>query len=211
MPLHKIPESVLVVIHTPELRVLVLERADHPGYWQSVTGSKDAADEPLAQTCRREVLEETGIDIAGYPLRDWNHVNRYEIFMHWRHRYAQGVTHNTEHVFSVEVPEPVAVTVAPREHLGFAWLPWQEAAERCFSWSNVTAIRELPARTGRGSGPAEARGHGGRAVAAADPAGATPPLIAREVDADREPHHHAEHDGTHRAERTPGKRGGEAT
>ena len=35
----KIPESVLVVIHTPALEVLLIERADKPGYWQSVTGS----------------------------------------------------------------------------------------------------------------------------------------------------------------------------
>ena len=99
----KIPESVLVVIHTPELQVLLLERADHPGFWQSVTGSKDRADEPLELTCRREVLEETGLDARaeGFRLQDWALENRYEIYPHWRHRYAPGVTHNTEHVFGL--------------------------------------------------------------------------------------------------------------
>ena len=60
----KIPESVLVVIHTPALEVLLIERADKPGYWQSVTGSKDTPDEPLVTTCVREVAEETGIAIG---------------------------------------------------------------------------------------------------------------------------------------------------
>lgn len=144
----KIPESVLVVIHTADLRVLLLERADHPGFWQSVTGSRDAVDEPLAQTCRREVLEETGIDAASHHLLDWGLINRYEIFAHWRWRYPEGVTHNTEHVFGLRLAHPVEVRIAPREHLAHAWLPWREAAERCFSWSNAEAIRQLPLRAG---------------------------------------------------------------
>ncbi len=142
----KIPESVLVVIHTTDLRVLLLERADHPGFWQSVTGSKDLDDEPLSVTCAREVLEETGLDSARYELTDWAQTNRYEIYPHWRHRYPEGITHNTEHVFSLQVPDALAVTLAPREHLQYVWLPWEEAAERCFSRSNVLAIRELPER-----------------------------------------------------------------
>jgi len=146
----KIPESVLVVIHTPDLRVLLLERADHPGFWQSVTGSKDSLDEDLALTCGREVLEETGLDVAAHQLTDWALTNRYEIYPHWRHRYPDGVTHNTEHVFGLCVASPVPVTIAPREHLAYAWLPWEEAAGRCFSWSNAQAIRELPQRIRRG-------------------------------------------------------------
>ena len=142
----KIPVSVLVVIHTPDLRVLLLERADHPGFWQSVTGSVDSADEPLAETCRREVLEETGIDAGRHQLCDWQLQNRYEIYPTWRHRYPEGVTHNTEHVFGLQVPRPLPVRLAPREHLSFVWLPWEQAAERCFSLSNVEAIRALPAR-----------------------------------------------------------------
>lgn len=141
---HKIPESVLVVIHTPALEVLLIERADRPGYWQSVTGSLDAPDEPLEQTCRREVHEETGIDAAAGTLRDWGLANVYEIYPVWRHRYAPGVTHNTEHVFGLTLPARLPVTLNPREHLAHAWLPWREAAERCFSPSNAEAILQLP-------------------------------------------------------------------
>jgi dATP pyrophosphohydrolase len=142
----KIPESVLVVIHTSDLQVLLLERADRPGFWQSVTGSKDTPHEPLVQTCRREVMEETGLDTADYQLVDLNLVNQFEIFAHWRHRYADGVTHNTEHVFSLELPAPLPVIIAPREHLAYQWLPWEQAAARCFSWTNVKAIEEVARR-----------------------------------------------------------------
>lgn len=142
----KIPESVLVVVHTPDLQVLLLERADHPGFWQSVTGSRNALEEPLEETCRREVLEETGIDADRYGLTDWRMTNRYEIYPHWRHRYAPGVTHNTEHVFGLCVPVPLPPTLSPREHLQWRWLPWREAAEQCFSHTNVEAVRALPQR-----------------------------------------------------------------
>ena len=146
---HKIPESVLVVIHTAALDVLLIERADRPGFWQSVTGSKDRADEPLVETAVREVEEETGIVVGSDAvplanLRDWGLSNVYEIYPVWRHRYAPGVTHNTEHVFGLRVPEGMAVRLAPREHLRHAWLPWREAADRCFSPSNAEAILQLP-------------------------------------------------------------------
>jgi len=149
MPAHKIPESVLVVIHTPALDVLLIERADKPGYWQSVTGSKDTFDEPLVETCVREVGEETGIVIGSgavplAALRDWQLVNLYEIYPVWRHRYAPGVTHNTEHVFGLAVPPGTPVTLNPREHLRYEWLPWREAADRCFSPSNAEAVLQLP-------------------------------------------------------------------
>ena len=145
----KIPESVLVVIHTIDLEVLLIERADQPGFWQSVTGSKDALDEPSALTARREVAEETGIVIgsAAVPLshlRDWGMANVYEIYPVWRHRYATGVTHNTEQVFGLRVPRDIGVTLAPREHTRSAWLPWREAADRCFSPSNAEAVLQLP-------------------------------------------------------------------
>lgn len=142
---YKIPRSVLVVIHTPDLQVLLLERADHPGYWQSVTGSQDAG-ETLQETAVRELHEETGLDARQYRLTDWAVENCYEIFPEWRWRYAPGVTHNTEHVFGLLVPEPVAVRIASREHLSSRWLPWEPAAQACFSWSNAQAIRALPTR-----------------------------------------------------------------
>ena len=139
----KIPISVLVVIYTPALDALLLERADHPGYWQSVTGSQNPA-ETLAETAVREVHEETGLDACAYPLTDWHLYNEYEIFPEWRWRYAPGVTHNTEHVFGLKLPARIDVGIAPREHLRYVWLPWEDAAQRCFSWSNAAAIRKLP-------------------------------------------------------------------
>ena len=143
---HKIPESVLVVIHTADLDVLLIERADRPGFWQSVTGSLDAVDEPLLDTARRELFEETGIVADGVDivLHDWHLSNVYEIYPVWRHRYAPGVTHNTEHVFSVCVPRDIPIVLAPREHLQYAWLPLLAAADRCFSSSNAEAIQLLP-------------------------------------------------------------------
>jgi dATP pyrophosphohydrolase len=149
----KIPESVLVVIYAANMEVLLIERADMRGFWQSVTGSKDSPDEPLALTAAREVLEETGIVIAekGRPgavspesLSDWQLSNVYEIYPMWRHRYAEGVTQNTEHVFGLVVPRDVPITLAPAEHVDYCWLPWREAADRCFSPSNAEAILQLP-------------------------------------------------------------------
>ena len=145
---YKTPVSVLVVIYTPDLQVLLLERADHPGYWQSVTGSCDPG-ENLRQTALREVAEETGLDAGAFSLCDWQTHNVFEIYPEWRHRYAPGVTHNTEHVFGLEVPQPLTVRLAPREHLDFVWMPWQEAAQKVFSWTNVAAIEKLPEMTAR--------------------------------------------------------------
>lgn len=146
MPTFKVPESVLVVIHTPDLQVLLIERADPPGFWQSVTGSKDDVDDSWEATAVREVAEETGIDAhaEGCVLRDWGLENVYEIYPRWRHRYAPGVTHNRERVFGLTVPAGTPVRLAPREHRALRWLPWQAAAEACFSPSNAEAILHLP-------------------------------------------------------------------
>lgn len=143
MTRYKQPVSVLVVIYTPRLEVLLLERADHPGYWQSVTGSREQG-ETQAETALREVREEAGLDAARYLLADWQSQNVYEIYPHWRYRYPPGITHNTEHVFGLELPGIVPVQLAPREHLNFQWLAWQDAAEAVFSPSNRAAILQLP-------------------------------------------------------------------
>ena len=142
---YKTPISVLVVVRTPELDVLLLERADRPGFWQSVTGSQDEG-EALRATAVRELIEETGLDAARFELTDWHTQNRYEIYRRWRSRYAPGVTHNTEHVFGLRVPGQLEIELQPREHLHYEWLAWREAAEKVFSWSNAQAIRELPLR-----------------------------------------------------------------
>ena len=145
--MYKQPVSVLVVIHTPALEVLLLERADYPDHWQSVTGSRDADEASLRDTAVREVREETGLDATQYALIDWHQQNEYEIYARWRHRYAPGTTRNTEHVFGLELPEPLAVQLSPREHLNYQWLPWREAADKVFSPSNREAILQLPERT----------------------------------------------------------------
>lgn len=145
----KIPESVLVIIHTPVLDVLLLERADHPGFWQSVTGSLESPNEELSATCAREVAEETGLVAAAGRFADWNLAHRYAIYPEWRHRYAPGVTHNTEHVFGLCVDERYTPLLAPSEHRASRWLPWRDAADACFSWTNAAAIRELPQRARR--------------------------------------------------------------
>lgn len=138
----KKPVSVLVVIHDPALNVLLLERAAHPGYWQSVTGSQED-NESLQDTAAREVAEETGIRCTSAQLTEWRITNRFEIFAEWRDRYPDGVTYNIEHVFSLCVPAGMAITPAPGEHRAILWLPWRDAAAACFSWTNRDAILML--------------------------------------------------------------------
>lgn len=143
---YKIPQSVLVVIYTPALDVLLIERADAPGFWQSVTGAKDWVDEPWADTAAREVMEETGIDASApaHYLTDWGLENVYSIYPQWRHRYAPGVVQNTERVFGLCVPLGTPVRLSPREHTAYQWLPWQQAADACFSPSNAEAVLHVP-------------------------------------------------------------------
>ena len=140
---------MLVVIHTPALDVLLINRADAPNYWQSVTGAKDREDESFEETAVREVLEETGIacgpgTVLHGALSDWGLENVYDIYPRWLHRYAPGVTRNTEHVFGLQVPAGTPVVLSPREHTGHRWLPWRAAADACFSPSNAEAILLLP-------------------------------------------------------------------
>lgn len=151
----KIPVSVLVVVHTRALEVLLLERASRPGFWQSVTGSLERPDEPLEDAAMRELREETGIDAPRSRLERWNVTYTFEIYPHWRHRFAPGTTHNAEHAFSIELPARVRVTLAPQEHTASQWLPWPEAASKCFSWSNRDAIRMLAARSPGPVAPSE--------------------------------------------------------
>lgn len=139
---YKIPVSSLVLIHTPDLKVLIMERADKPGLWQSVTGSIEQNETPY-QAAIREVQEETGLDALNYDFKDWHASNVYEIYPHWRHRYAPGVIENREYLFGLTLPSCLPVTLAPREHVRYEWVDWREAAKRVFSWTNVDAIKRL--------------------------------------------------------------------
>ncbi|MDA0237896.1 MAG: dihydroneopterin triphosphate diphosphatase [Proteobacteria bacterium] len=139
---YKIPVSVLVVVYTEDLEILLLERADRDGFWQSVTGSSEL-NESLHQTAVRELYEETGINASEFPLADWKIFNEFEIFKHWRGRYAPGVTHNMEHVFGVRVPERVSIKISQREHTQFGWFQIEDAIGRVFSWTNADALRFL--------------------------------------------------------------------
>ena len=149
MKSYKQPISALIVIYTTALDVLLLERADFPGYWQSVTGSRDG-DESLLETAIREVEEETGLDAMQYVLTDWQLQNVYDIYPKWRYRYPPGITHNTEHVFGLQLTRQVAVKLSPREHLSYQWLPWNVAADKVFSPSNRAAILQIPERIQHG-------------------------------------------------------------
>jgi dATP pyrophosphohydrolase len=138
----KTPISALVLIHTPDLQVLIMERADKAGFWQSVTGSIEGDETPL-QASIREVFEETGLDATKYNLQDWQASNVYEIYPHWRYRYAPGVIENTEHLFGLELPSALPIKLAPDEHVRYEWVDWREAATRVFSWTNVDALKRL--------------------------------------------------------------------
>ncbi len=137
----KQPVSVLVVLHDGNGNILLIERADRAGFWQSVTGSIEAG-ETLAQTALREVQEETGIALSKGQLHDWQQSRQYEIYPHWRHRYPPGITRNTEHVFSARIAPDTAIRLS-KEHTAFCWLERTDAAEKVFSPSNRQAILEL--------------------------------------------------------------------
>jgi dihydroneopterin triphosphate diphosphatase len=145
MKKYKTPISSLVLIHTPDLQVLLLERADKAGFWQSVTGSLEDQETPR-QAAIREVFEETGLDATEFDLQDWQSSNVYEIYPHWRYRYAEGITENTEHLFGLELPKKLPIKLAPDEHVRYEWVDWREAATRVFSWTNIDALKRLGER-----------------------------------------------------------------
>ncbi|MBI0133179.1 MULTISPECIES: dihydroneopterin triphosphate diphosphatase [Snodgrassella] len=138
---YKQPVSVLVVIYDNNRQILLLERADKPDFWQSVTGSLEPG-ETIEQTAKRELAEETGI--YSNDILNWQQSTIYEIYPHWRHRYAPGITHNTEHIFSLCIAAETPILLSPREHIDYIWCSPEQAAEKVFSPSNRSAILQLP-------------------------------------------------------------------
>lgn len=136
------PESVLVIVHTPALECLLLERVDPPGFWQSVTGTLHW-DETPADAARREVLEETGLEPVG--LRDTGVERRFAILPAWRARYAPDVEQNLEHLWYLELPETRPVTIDPAEHACYRWLPIERAIATVSSWTNREGLERLAA------------------------------------------------------------------
>lgn len=141
---YKQAESVLIVIHVRCEHILLMERADHPGWWQSVTGSLEQGESPL-QTALRELAEETGLSVVSGQLHDWHLTNRYAIYPEFLYRYPPGTTHNIEHVFSLGLSQQVPISLSPKEHLRYEWVTYSQAATRCFSPSNQSAIQHLGA------------------------------------------------------------------
>lgn len=139
---YKIPVSILVIIYTKDMEILLLHRKDKKNFWQSVTGSIEEGESPV-NAAKRELLEETGIDHQEFLLLDWKLSQQYEIFPHWRYRYEPNVTHNIEHVFSVELPEKIIVNLEPSEHKEYKWVPLHDAIKEVFSGTNADALKKL--------------------------------------------------------------------
>lgn len=137
VPAFKRPESVLVVVYSRAGEVLLLERRQPAGWWQSVTGSLEAGEMPW-EAAVRELREETGLDADG--LLDLGVNQRFTIAPAWQDRFAPGVTENLEHAFALRLAEQVPIALDPAEHLRYEWLPLAAAGERASSHTNRAAI-----------------------------------------------------------------------
>ncbi len=138
----KRPISSLVLIYTEGFKVLLMERADRKDFWQSITGSLEDNETPR-EAATREVFEETGINTQQFTLEDWQLFHDYEIYDHWRYRYAPDITHNTEHIFALKVPSSTPIQLSADEHIRYLWVDWKDAMDKVFSWTNKEAIKKL--------------------------------------------------------------------
>ena len=139
---YKNNQSVLVVIYAESTRrVLMLQRRDDPDFWQSVTGSLEA-DETPNETAIRELWEEVRLKIAvnSTALLDCNESIEFEIFPHFRYKYAPNVTHCREHWFLLAVEQEFTPELT--EHLAFQWVSPTRAIQMTKSPNNAEAIRK---------------------------------------------------------------------
>ena len=143
----KRPESVLVVVYTAAGEILLLERHEPAGWWQSVTGSLEPGEAPH-QAAVRELAEETGLAADGLVDLEMSH--RFTIAPAWRHKFAPGVTENLEHAFALELPGPADIRLDSAEHRGYAWLSRAAALAQASSWSNRAALEKVVGRAASG-------------------------------------------------------------
>ena len=136
---YKRPESVLVVVYTTRGDVLMLRRRHPADFWQSVTGSLEQGETP-ADAARRELREETGLDMA---VTDCQRSHEFEILPAWRNRFAPGTQSNREHVFVACCPERPDVKIDLQEHTAYRWLPRARAAKLASSATNRDAILDF--------------------------------------------------------------------
>ena len=135
------PESVLVVVHTVSGDVLLLKRTIPFEFWQSVTGSLAAAEEPI-DAASRELLEESGLTDEG--VLTFTGVSRqFAIDPRWRDRFPPGTVENVEYEYRYRLPGTIDIRLCDDEHSEFCWLPVEEAIERVWSWTNQQALESL--------------------------------------------------------------------
>jgi len=134
----KRPESVLVVVYTTAGDVLLLQRRQPAGYWQSVTGSLEWGETPEV-AANRELFEETGLQL---PVTDCRQSHTFPIHPAWQARYAAEVSTNLEHVFRVACPGRPAILLSRDEHTACRWLHRDAAAALVGSRTNREAILE---------------------------------------------------------------------
>lgn len=128
-----------MVVHTAT-EVLLIKRADHACFWQSVTGSLEWGEVAYAAALR-ELAEETGIHSDG--LRQTGISRSYEILSQWRKRYPPNTQRNREHLFFCHVEQKPDIILDLDEHTEFVWLEFEQAEAKVFSWSNRLAISSL--------------------------------------------------------------------